>query len=91
MASRAVTDVLQELIGELHRFTVSSLHSKAVDVSRNRISAILYGPPGHDIVFDKRIDRLKNEELVFLINKMIYDVKNTRIDISYKYLKKEYK
>ncbi len=34
---------------------------------------------------------MKNEELVFLINKMIYDVKNTRIDISYKYLKKEYK
>ena len=64
MASRAVTDVLQELVRELHRFTVSNLHSKAVDVSRNRISAILYGPPGHDIVFDKRIDRLKNEELV---------------------------
>ena len=64
MASRAVTDVLQELVRELHRFTVSSLHSKAVDASRNRISAILYGQPGQDVVFDKRIDRLKNEELV---------------------------
>ena len=64
MANRAVADVLQELVRELHRFTVSSLHSKAVDASRNRISAILYGPPGQDVVFDKRIDRLKNEELV---------------------------
>ena len=64
MASRAVTDVLQELVRELHRFTVSSRHSNAVDVSRNRISAILNGSPGHDIVFDKRIARLENEELV---------------------------
>ena len=64
MASRAVTDVLQELVRELHRFTVSNLHSKAVDVSRNRISAILNGSTGHDIAFDKRIARLENEELV---------------------------
>ena len=64
MASRAVTDVLQELVRELHRFTVSSRHSNAVDVSRNRISAILNGSPGHDIAFDKRVARLENEELV---------------------------
>ena len=64
MASRAVTDVLQELVRELHRFTVGSRHSNAVDVSRNRINAILNGSPGHDIAFDKRIARLENEELV---------------------------
>ena len=64
MASRAVTDVLQELVRELHRFTVNSRHSNAVDVSRNRISAILNGSTGHDIAFDKRIARLENEELV---------------------------
>ena len=64
MASRAVTDVLQELVRELHRFTVSSRHSNAVDVSRNRINAILNGSPGHDIAFDKRVARLENEELV---------------------------
>lgn len=64
MASRAVTDVLQELVRELHRFTVSSRHSNAVDMSRNRINAILNGSPGHDIAFDKRIARLENEELV---------------------------
>ena len=58
MASRAVTDVLQELVRELHRFTVGSRHSNAVDVSRNRINAILNGSPGHDIAFDKRIARL---------------------------------
>ena len=34
---------------------------------------------------------MKNEELIFLMNKMIYDVKSTRIDIGYKYLKKECK
>lgn len=34
---------------------------------------------------------MKNEELIFLMNKMIYDVKRTRIDIGYKCLKKEYK
>ena len=34
---------------------------------------------------------MKNEELIFLINKMLYDIKSTRIDINYKYLKKEYK
>ena len=64
MASRAVIDVLQELVRELHRFTASSRHSKAVDVSRNRISAILNGSHGNDIAFDKRIARLENEELV---------------------------
>ena len=72
MASRAVTDVLQELVRELHRFTVSSRHSNAVDVSRNRISAILNGSTGHDIVFDKRIARLENEELVSRLHNITF-------------------
>ena len=72
MASRAVTDVLQELVRELHRFTVNSRHSNAVDVSRNRISAILNGSTGHDIVFDKRIARLENEELVSRLHNITF-------------------